>query len=364
MKIKLLFSILIFSIIIFIPLYSEAGTTVTLTPDPLIPAPFIGTELSDAEAEFEQFVDGFFTENEEVIPSAFAMVNTLGYPNGKSAIKQFPHFEFGVAVGAGILELNRSDDFSEENPTIPFGGINGAFHIGTGITERLDVTVKFFSLSWFYKVDESFDDESEDVSYKVTVKDTDIYSVGAKFRYNLLPSITLIPILFTFGGVSLNLGFDYMNGETKTILEMQDTEDIEISGWTVPAKATYTNEGKIEWSFFSVTPEILVYLDLLYFISLYTGPSVSLNYGSFDFTMDGSGNIVSDSAVGPFTAGTDIADIDVAIAYSMTPYAMIPKWTVGLEFNLWVLKLQAEVTSILSSPNDSVMGQVGVRMQF
>ena len=329
-----------------------------------------GTLKDDAEAEFEQFVDGFFTENEEIIPSAFAMVNTLGYPNGKSAIKQFPHFEFGMAVGAGILELNRYDDFSEEKPTIPFGGINGAFHIGTGITERLDVTVKFFSLGWFYRVDESIDDESEDVSYKVTVKDTDIYSVGAKFRYNLLPSITLIPILFTFGGVSLNLGFDYMNGETKTILEMSDEEEITFDGFGVDVStlAEYRNEGKIEWSFFSVTPEILVYLDLLYFISLYTGPSVSFNYGSFDFTMDGDGKIYQNDDNPVITAvaakGTELADIDMKIDYSMKPYAMIPKWTVGLEFNLWVLKLQAEVTSILSSPNDSVMGQVGVRMQF
>jgi len=362
MKIKVLFSLLIFSIILFLPLYSEAGTDVTITPA----GGFTFIEISDAEDDFEQFVDGFFTENEEVIPSALAMVNTLGYPNGKSAIKQFPHFEFGVAVGAGILEMNRSDDFSEEKPTIPFGGINGAFHIGTGITERLDVTVKFFSLGWFYRVDESFDDESEDVSYKVTVRDTEVYSVGAKFRYNLLPSITLIPILFTFGGVSLNLGFDYMNGETKTILEMQDAEDVEIAGaGLISATATYTNEGKIEWSFFSVTPEILVYLDLLYFISLYTGPSVSFNYGSFDFKMDGDGTIKSDVTFVPVvTEGETLGTIDVAIDYSMKPYAMIPKWTVGLEFNLWVLKLQAEVTSILSSPNDSVMGQVGVRMQF
>jgi len=306
MKIKVLFSLLIFSIILFLPLYSEAGTDVTITPA----GGFTFIEISDAEDDFEQFVDGFFTENEEVIPSALAMVNTLGYPNGKSAIKQFPHFEFGVAVGAGILEMNRSDDFSEEKPTIPFGGINGAFHIGTGITERLDVTVKFFSLGWFYRVDESFDDESEDVSYKVTVRDTEVYSVGAKFRYNLLPSITLIPILFTFGGVSLNLGFDYMNGD-------------------------------------------------------YTGPSVSFNYGSFDFKMDGDGTIKSDVTFVPVvTEGETLGTIDVAIDYSMKPYAMIPKWTVGLEFNLWVLKLQAEVTSILSSPNDSVMGQVGVRMQF
>jgi hypothetical protein len=349
---------LILSVAAYLPVSLQAGTDITITP---LTGDITAPEAIVAETEFEVFVDNFFTENEEVIPSGLAMVNTLGYPNGKATIKRFPHFEFGVAAGVGILEYGRYEDFSEESPTIPFGGINAAVHAGTGITERLDVTVKFFSLGLVYKVDESFDDEAGDVSYKATIKDTEVYSVGAKFRYNLLPSITIVPLLLSFGGVSLNLAFDYMNGETKTILEMKETRDIDVSGSSETVEADYVNEGKIEWNLISVTPEMLVYLDLLYFISLYTGPSVSFNYGTFDFTMDGSGKLVGQ---GPAFAGTDLADIDVRIDYSMKPYAMIPKWTLGIEFNILMLKLQAEVTSILSSPTDSVMGQVGIRMQF
>jgi hypothetical protein len=357
MKRRLIFLILILSVAAYFPVNAYAGTDMTITPIIGITAP----EALNAEMEFEAFVDNFFTENEEVIPGGLAMVNTLGYPNGKATIKPFPHFEFGVAAGVGILEYGRYEDFSEDNPTIPFGGINAAVHVGTGITERLDVTVKFFSLGLVYKVDESFDDEAGDVEYKVRIKDTEVYSAGAKFRYNLLPSITIVPLLLSFGGVSVNLAFDYMKGETKTILEMKETRDIKVSGIDETVEASHINEGKIEWNLYSVTPEMLVYLDLLYFISLYTGPSVSFNYGTFDFTMNGSGKLVGQ---GPNFAGTDIADIDVRIDYSMKPYAMIPKWTLGIELNILMLKLQAEVISILNSPTDSVMGQVGIRMQF
>lgn len=355
MKTRLFFLMLILSVAAYFPMSLHAGTNITVTD-------LTGfDDVAQVEADYEAFIDSFFTENEEVIPSGLAMANTLGYPNGKSTIKPFPHFEFGVAAGAGILEYGRYEDFSEENPTIPFGGINAAVHVGTGITERLDVTVKFFSLGLVYKVDESFDDEAGDVAYKVRIKDTEVYSVGAKFRYNLLPSITIVPLLLSFGGVSVNLAFDYMKGDTKILMEMSDTETVVIGATPYDATATYNNEGKIEWNLYSVTPEMLVYLDLLYFISLYTGPSVSFNYGTFDFTMKGNGDITGVTA--PFT-GVQLATSTVDIDYSMKPYAVIPKWTLGIEFNILMLKLQAEVTSILSSPTDSVMGQVGIRMQF
>jgi hypothetical protein len=356
MKTRLVFLILILSVAVYFPVSSDAGTDITITPIAGITAP----EALVAETEFEEFVDNFFTENEEVIPGGLAMVNTLGYPNGKATIKPFPHFEFGVAAGGGILEYGRYEDFSEDNPTIPFGGINAAVHVGTGITGRLDVTLKFFSLGLVYKVDESFDDEAGDVEYKVRIKDTEVYSAGAKFRYNLLPNMTIVPLLLSFGGVSVNLAFDYMKGETKMIMEMSDTESVFIGGSPYDAMATYQNEGRIEWNLYSVTPEMLVYLDLLYFISLYTGPSVSFNYGTFDFTMKGNGTVVDTTGTFPGNIATSTVDID----YSMKPYAMIPKWTLGIELNLWVLKMQAEVTSILNSPNDSLMGQVGIRMQF
>jgi hypothetical protein len=358
MERRVFFIILILSMAVYFPMNSYAGTNITITDI----ASF--DNVAQAEADYEAFIDSFFTENEEVIPSGLAMVNTLGYPNGKSTIKPFPHFEFGVAAGVGILEYGRYEDFSEEYPTIPFGGINAAVHVGTGVTERLDVTVKFFSLGMVYKVDESFDDEAGDVSYKVRIKDTDVYSVGAKFRYNLLPNMTIVPLLLSFGGVSVNLAFDYMKADTKIIMEMSDTENVDVLSTPISATATYNNEGRMEWNLYSVTPEMLVYLDLLYFISIYTGPSVSFNYGTFDFTMRGNGNIITNDPVGPYTPGDVIGTTAVDIDYSMKPYAMIPKWTLGLELNLSVLKLQAEVTSILNSPNDSVMGQVGIRMQF
>ena len=97
MKTRFFFLMLILSVALYFPVSSDAGTDITITPE----AGYNYFDLSQTEADYEAFIDGFFTENEEVIPSGLAMVNTLGYPNGKSTIKPFPHFEFGVAAGVG-----------------------------------------------------------------------------------------------------------------------------------------------------------------------------------------------------------------------------------------------------------------------
>lgn len=365
MKLKSLFIVIIISLMVFVPTIIWAGTTVTFTTDL---TEFQTDQLIEGADKYQKFVDNFFNTNEKVFPTALVMANTLGYPNGKATIGTFPHFEFGVAAGGGVYQLSRYEDFSEENPTSPFAGANAGAHVGTGITDRLDVTFKFFSLGWFNVPEKEFSRDRNETFYELKINDFKLITTGVKARYNLIPGITIIPVLLSFGGINLNLGVDYMKGETNTELTIQDVEEIEIGAAgleeTVEAVATYTSIGQIEWSFLSVTPEMLVYMDFIYFLTIYTGPSVSINSGSLDVNLQGSGNVVATGELGSYATDDKLATIIVDSEYTMKPKRYIPKWTAGVEINLLALKIQAEVVSILSSPKDSVMGQLGVRFQF
>ena len=328
-----------------------AGTTITLTDKS--GGWLSTTEIGNASKEYEKFIDDFFTKNEQVLPSGMAMVNTLGYPNGKAIID---NLQFGTAIGIGILEYTRYNNYSDSNPTVPSAGANAGFHIGIGITKRIDITAKLFNLGWIYRPEYKKDKSAETTAYDISVEEVKVISAGLKFRYNLVQRTRIIPIILSFGGITLGLQFDYMKGSMESTLKFTETETISYGGISTSAVGEWNNTGKLEWQYFTVTPEILMYFDVLYFFSLYTGPGISFNTGSMDFSMTGTGTVKQGS--------TTLATGTVDINYKLKPYRVMPKWTAGLEVNLFILKLQAEVASMLLSPTETVYGQVGVRMQF
>ncbi len=337
-----------------LPIGAYAGTDMIFTPTG---GGFSGAEAGVAELVFEQYANTYYEKNKKVMPNAFALVNTLGYPNGKSAIKAFPHFEFGAAVGVGVVEGDRLDKFTKENPEMPFAGVNGGVHFGTGLADDIDLTVKFFTFNsdTFPSFDKS--DKQDRAYVKIEMESLKYRSMGAKLRYTVLGDTTLVPLFLSFGGISTNLGVDYMKGKAQGKFQFTNLESITVGGTTTGTMATYNTVGTIDWSILSVTPEVFVYMDLLYFFSLYTGPSVSFNTGKFDVKMDGTGNLKT-------TGGTQIGTMTLTTSESFKPSPILPKWTVGLEINLAFFKLQVEAASLLTSPKDSGMVQVGARMQF
>jgi len=368
-----------------------AGTSFNITPNSAILGPFVSyQDIDDVESTYGAFPRAFFNKNSDVLPTGMALVNTLGYPNGKSIIKKFPHFEAGVAAGAGVYKYDRYEDFDSEtlenNPVIPGGGANGSVHFGTGIGKRTDITFKFLWVGPFYSYDDTFDESDSNQDLTVRIHDTDIFSIGAKFRYRLIDRKRLVPFVFTFGGISTNLSVDYLKTYVKTSVDFSKTESVDFRVQdpfdpaesdlnTVGLVSTVTGEAVLNTNLLSVTPEILVYFDLFYLFSIYTGPSAMFNFGAFNFDIDARGQMVNDAPLTVFsdTLGYPLelvaADQEVSTARlestnRLQPQRIIPKWTVGLEINLWVLKIQAEVAAVLTSYTDSATAQVGVRVDF
>ena len=382
MKLRFLLFSFIFSLALYFPMQLIAGTELTIDTNPLLFLFGIDFEnKTDAEQSFSDLPDKFFSKNNEVIPNGLVMTNTLGYPNGKSTIKPFPHFEFGTAAGGGVWQYKRFDDFDSDNPIVPFGGVNAAIHAGTGITENIDVTVKFFSLGWFYTVDDTFDygdnrydenaDDDIDKPYiEAEITDSSVYSFGIKGRYNWIKPSSVTPHVLAFGGISINLGLDYMKGKWKAIFELQDTNNIYLKQggdtYTVEADSRLEGSACVEWSLLSITPEVFVYTDLFYLFSIYTGPSVSFNIGSINFDVDADGHLdAKDAEIGTVNLGElHIGDVELRSHNKMEPSLVIPKWTLGLEINIWALKIQVEGAAVLTSITESFTAQAGIRFQF
>ncbi|MDY6967596.1 MAG: hypothetical protein SVR08_02905 [Spirochaetota bacterium] len=322
---------------------------------------FINEEQT--ENNFENFPNRFFSKNREIIPTGFAIVNTLGYPNGISKIRRFPHLEFGIAAGGGLLEYTRKDDYKDDNPVIPFGGFNGGLHIGTGINNKFDITFKlfFFSLDWISSLAAEHEGYGETTYYKIEIDESYAMSVGFKLRYNMFNRLIIRPMFFNFGGVSLNLGFDYMKGSIDSLFTFSDRQNVDLDVGTIDVVSYASGEGSLEWNILSITPEALVYFDLFSVISLYTGPSVSLNFGYVNFDFEATGNFIAQT--GSPVEG-DIGDVELKSTNYLVADIIIPKWIVGIEIDIYSVKLQLEGSTILTSMNDSFTAQIGIRTQF
>jgi len=361
---------------------AAADVNFTLYPDTDVLGPLVSfVDQPGVESRMEKYPNSFFINNNAVLSKGVILSNTLGYPNGKAIIKPFPSMEFGIASGAGVYQYKRYQDFDKDDPKVPGGGVNGAFHFGTGFSERSDVTFKLFIDAGWIPVNKTVSKNQTDREYDIKMKDYSFISTGAKWRYNIVkgsdPSW-----LFNFGGITGSVAADFMHARVKAGGTYIDKRAVEFKNaasnatadeqqQTLNVVSTVNGSASVGWDLVSVTPEIIVYADLFKFFSFYTGPAVSLNAGYYYVQSRFNGEMVNMDAVttanGTVTliaAGSSLARAEMVIdEASRVPFFM-PKWTVGLELNFWMVKLQLEAATILTSPLDSFCAQAGIRTQF
>ncbi len=354
-----------------------------ITPGSALTA--VGLEFYDYEAASQtltEYPNLFVRKNSEVIPTGLALANVLGYPNGRAMIGQFPHFEIGVSAGVATYQLFRYRDYDIQNPEIPGAGVNGVVHFGTGIDDRMDVMFKIFVLGSFYVYDRQFDqsvthDSTVDREYNLEVTDNSIYSFGVKSRYNLIRSR---PRSFmSFGGLNVNLAFDYMSARFAAEGEYKTTKQVDLTiplmaGDPIPTEvfASVAGSAAVQWHFFSITPEVITYFNVLYALNLYTGFALSINRGAVTFETDAKGYIKnthditdpSNHSIILVPANSTIASAVLHADTSMTPQVLLPRYILGLEFDFFLFKMTFEASTVLTSPTESFTAQVGVRTEI
>lgn len=299
--------------------------------------------------------------NGPYIANSVALANILGYPVGKAHIEGF---QLGVAMGAGMTNMAYFDknDPAHENGSIPGIIPSPVLHFGMGLTDRIDVLGKYFSLS-SAAVDPHLESEL------ATLTDYKLLSIGGKLRYNVVKPAILIPFIFNFGGVTVSLGADFMYGDV-SVKGSYDAKynGVEVDYGTGPTPVPLDFSGDYEasalYSIFSINAQALVYFDIIYLFSVYTGFGLSGNLGYTKIRADAEGDLSTDDPAYNLTTGDDqVGTIVFTSENRYTPYYGIPAYIFGLEINLYVLKLTAETMVNLYNLSD-VTAQTGVRIQI
>lgn len=332
-----------------------ARTTLTINSDAGVTVP--ASSYSSITTQVQDITD----KNGAFIANAFALANVLGYPIGKSSIGHFPHIEAGVAVGGAITNAKYFDDKAEDG-TFPGVMLNPVVHAGVGIAGGFDIIGKlFFFRQSIYNPGIDYD--------KATLQDINLVSLGAKLRYNYIKNATILPFLLSFGGLTVSIGADIMMGNVDvTGTYDANYEDITVSydgnDYALTTQFDSTYGATVSWTVFTLSAQAITYIDILYFVSVYTGFGVATNLGFFstDFTADGTlttDDISYVSAKGDGNIGT----MRFESVNSYMPSYVIPTFILGVELNLFVVKITGETTVNLYNRSDVTL-QAGVRMQL
>ncbi len=339
----------------------------------------IASQIENFDATTESMLQDFDNaaqRNGPFVVNAFSLANLLGYPIGKAYLGSLPHFELGMAAGAGCTNMKYFDDDTPEedkNGTWPMIIPNAVAHLGIGIGNGFDILGKFFYLSKnIYdhelstgKARDKTDTDSSGSKEKARYDDFIIYSFGGKLRYNIIENVPLVPLLLEFSGITVSLGGDMMYGRTNMGGDYQldlSRSSVMIGGASrnidMQFNGTYTSV--IEYSVFSLTAQVIGYVDIFYFFSFYTGFGFTGNYGFFKIEFDGTGKMLSDD-LAELTGSDEVGTVNFITKNKFHPEYFFPTYIIGLEINILVVKLNVESMVNLSN-GDDVNIQVGTRI--
>lgn len=350
---------IILTLILFlnIPLYSE--TTLTATDVSGLGYDFSTQGLTMVGSLIQETLDTFCPG----VADGFALANIGGYPVGSAYLGGFPNFFVGVSVSAGLTNMEYFDDENQNKNIKPAGGINPAAYFGLGMGKRLDVMFRIFTFSTgMYQ-------PPFEKSY-LNIEKLNLYAVGGKMRYNLISKQTILPGLFNFGGVTIGLGADMLNGLVKVNGEIEyPMEGIEVNlggGATqdVDVELTPQYTASAKWRMVSISSSLIAYLDFFWIFGFYSGLGTSFNFGYFNVDINASGTATTDDATYlTFNPSGEISEITLVSENRYYPHKVIPVYIVGFDISLALIRVTAESMVNLRNKKD-INIQVGARVQI
>ena len=310
---------------------------------PLIPATGLANTIMQ--------LDNTIYNNFKNYPSAFSLANIGGYPVGDALIGDFPHMYFGASFTVGCAFMKYYDEhIPREKYIYPAYAPNPVLILGFGLKEGFDILFKLMIFT-----DAIYRPPLNQKSAKLTK--FNFYSGGVKLRKNLVPKRDILPHLFNFGGFTVSVGADYMEG----IIGINGNYNYTLNGISVGGSSSdilfsaYYNFN-LKWLMFGWNAQAVTYINFLWIFDLYAGFGFALTWGNLG--LDGSG-------VGPITSPV-LGSLGLILAraeYKKKPKPFMGLFIGGFEINLWVLKITLETDVNLTNGKDINL-QLGTRFQF
>lgn len=249
--------------------------------------------LSDIEADINKDFPSSNTPNRLMKGMANSTV-MAGKGIGSDYASRMEVALLGAGVGIGAdMEKDKSTDSD-----ISGVGVQGGVIIGTNLswmdsekilglyTDRLNVYANYLG----YNVDRELGDKGDKLNAK-------LMSFGVHASYDLvLPKGSS---LLRWGGVKIHTGYEY--NSTKLKFSTSITEEIseDVGGATVTGDLNAKPSAKIDATTHSIPIEASTNVQLLYFLSLYTGIGVDINFGN----AKGAGSLGADETELEYNSG-------------------------------------------------------------
>ena len=224
-------------------------------------------------------------------------------------------------------------------------------------TERMNLYFNFMSYNMKKKLSEEEGKESE--------IELDTLAFGTHLRYDWITGSG--NKLLGWGGVKLNVGFEYNKTEFnfKTAVSEEIQETVSGTGETLSGTITGSPEASILASTMSIPIALSTDVQILYFVSLYTGLGLDYNMGE----AKGEGKLNGDTSPISCTGGVSCATprtIQVKPSANLDTTAKVTPLTyrafAGFQFNLPWTRIFVQVDKSLSS--ELVGATAGLRFAF
>lgn len=274
-------------------------------------------------------------------------------------------FLIGAGIGVGA-DLEKDPDTDSD---ISGAGVAPGVIIGMNLgwmdtarflgmdTNRLNVYANFMGYSTEYKL--------EDEPTKKSSIELGMTSLGLHFRYDWIKGNG--NKLLGWGGVKFNFGYEYNKTNLTFNSTINETVDATSGGSTINGTITGNPKATIESSTHSIPIAFSTDIQLLYFVSVYTGLGADLNFGS----AKGSGSLNAPESDIVCTSGAECtaagnptikvqptANIDGS--GSVTP--LLFRGFAGVQFNLPFIRIFAQVDKAFG--NELIGATAGVRLVY
>jgi hypothetical protein len=337
---------------------ARAGTTAIVIPTAGVT---IATPQSDFENQFQNKMD----KNGPAFADGFAMASTLGYAMGKATLGDFPHFQVGLTMNAGLTNMEnfRHSKTGNYNGTLPGIGFAPALTLGVGLGAGVDVIGKFLMFNQdLYKIPKTPIASIDKYSF---------YEIGGRIRYNIVKEKTIIPFLFSFGGITISTGGDFMRGLVGFKGDYKSPFQVDVLGYTDTPDLTSTYSSRMSWYQISATTQALSYFSFFEIFSMYTGLGLSVGYGWFTYNFNANGSLESSdptviAALTAVNGGVPTSTMGTVVFKSSNKYhpkSVFPTYILGLELDIPFVKLITESQVNLRNRADVTLS-LGVRVQF
>lgn len=222
-------------------------------------------------------------------------------------------------------------------------------------TDRLNVFFNFMKYTYDHKIDDEPGKRSD--------AELDMLSMGVHFRYDWIKGNG--SKWLGWGGVKFNFGYEYNKNDITFKSEInEDADQFDEAGQNYSGSISGRPVAAIDTSTHSIPLALSTDVQLLYFLSLYTGLGVDYNWGQSKGRGDLNGSDSSISCTGASCPGNPTIQVkpEANIDATGKPTAFTSRAFFGVQLNLPFTRIFVQADKSLG--NDLVSATTGIRFVY